>query len=1472
MKKLLQLFFLLFSTAFINAQTCDFIQDHNGNVNQTLVDCNFTFNNSCIVLNSQFPPLHATNAYQVESKSYAPVGNFTDGVPLNANSDDNYIRRINFNDFGENPFLFNFFGEITQSILISSNGFISFSESYFEGDYSNPLLDNQTIPSNFLPGKSIFGVFQDLIFSTSNDSEIYVNMIGEYPCRKLVINFYKARFTGNDQMATFQIVLHELNSKIEINVLSKPLPQDNIRFKSSLIGIVNQNGEGYAAPNRNTGIWSAENESYLFSPNGNLVSPQNITWSNTLDSNTTTSNTLNVCTLLPAVYTATAVYNFNGVLFSVKDKHEIRFAPNFPLAKDYTEVICSTTPPLTQARFYSNINSQTNHSLFVYKFYLNRNDAQSNATNFLNPNQLLETNQIYYVRIENRNNPSCFSIAVLDLRSTITFPPVVEVCDTYNDREEDLLLSTLNCQLFPNLSNVTNIRYYINNQTTPVTRAILTTATKIRVQYNLPDCTDLLSSEINVRFINSPQVITNEMDFNSYEELFDIITNNNPIKREPYIWEEELERAGIVLSNEPEVTIKAFLNLEDALENRNPINYIKEGEEVDDYRYIMYFRVEGENRNCKGFCGNIITVNARVKFQKIILNIDDADPDNPADDPLVYDMETVDFYLCGTTTYERNLLDDVRSTIIVTTPNLTLDDLLITFHENYTTANNVENLGIDPNVVITANKTYYVRLEIPLTEPIDPDIPARYKYVVKPMVYTLVPTTPLVETIDICVDYRVTEKTIVLNDYINQLLPAQYLNLNPPPVFTFYSDASGTNVITNLNVTANPQQIWVKIKYLQTENVCELISPLTFKLISNDGILRSDLEINLECDNNNDNQEWVNLNNYITEFVTNPADYTIAFFRNYNSTNNTFSNPIANPSRYSITENTVIYMQITQNEKIGICSQKVEIKINFSIIPEHIIRLKSIAHLLMCNETNSPFVYFNLEESISQLYLDSNPSLEENITSIRYYENQEDAEEGNENFIQNYNQYGLESDRPRATIYARYENQFGCYSVAPIQLEIIGLIKLKPDLKFDICDTNLDGIYHFNLREWVNQAITDEDTTNDLLLDEVTNRLATYKFYLNLNDFNNGIALTPEQESNFEFNPNIHQTIILGATIAGGCNDHIPVQINYIPFDTFEYQFPELCDINNDQLEVIDLTLFEVNHPNSTFTYYSNYEDLISDQNPIVDPSAFEYTSVLGNKIYFRIESETLSCYNLGIINIELKETPIVTIDDYKICPTDSITIAPDVSQWNIISFEWWGPNGEIISTQNQITITQQGSYQLILTAANGCTYTETFEITHFDLPVIEQIIFQQTSATVIASGDRNILYSMDGNNWQTSNTFDNLAPGLYTFYIKYENENCVVGPVEGIIPLIYNTISPNGDGINDRWVIRNLHVFNGQMAKLEIFDRYGKKLYTQESNTEFVWDGKWDGKPLPSTSYWYTILFPDGRKYTGYINVLNKY
>jgi gliding motility-associated-like protein len=69
--------------------------------------------------------------------------------------------------------------------------------------------------------------------------------------------------------------------------------------------------------------------------------------------------------------------------------------------------------------------------------------------------------------------------------------------------------------------------------------------------------------------------------------------------------------------------------------------------------------------------------------------------------------------------------------------------------------------------------------------------------------------------------------------------------------------------------------------------------------------------------------------------------------------------------------------------------------------------------------------------------------------------------------------------------------------------------------------------------------------------------------------------------------------------------------------------------------------------------------------------------------------------------------------------------------------------------------------------------------------------------------------------------------------------------------PVIPNAFSPNGDGINDTWIIRYLDSYPG--ATVQVFDRYGRAVLTSKGyNT--AWDGNITGKPLPAGVYYYIV------------------
>jgi gliding motility-associated-like protein len=68
---------------------------------------------------------------------------------------------------------------------------------------------------------------------------------------------------------------------------------------------------------------------------------------------------------------------------------------------------------------------------------------------------------------------------------------------------------------------------------------------------------------------------------------------------------------------------------------------------------------------------------------------------------------------------------------------------------------------------------------------------------------------------------------------------------------------------------------------------------------------------------------------------------------------------------------------------------------------------------------------------------------------------------------------------------------------------------------------------------------------------------------------------------------------------------------------------------------------------------------------------------------------------------------------------------------------------------------------------------------------------------------------------------------------------------------LVPNAFSPNGDGVNDTWIITNLSAYPG--ASVDVFNRYGQPVFHSE-NYNKPWDGTFNGSPLPMGTYYYII------------------
>lgn len=100
------------------------------------------------------------------------------------------------------------------------------------------------------------------------------------------------------------------------------------------------------------------------------------------------------------------------------------------------------------------------------------------------------------------------------------------------------------------------------------------------------------------------------------------------------------------------------------------------------------------------------------------------------------------------------------------------------------------------------------------------------------------------------------------------------------------------------------------------------------------------------------------------------------------------------------------------------------------------------------------------------------------------------------------------------------------------------------------------------------------------------------------------------------------------------------------------------------------------------------------------------------------------------------------------------------------------------------------------------------------------------------------------------------LTPTTNTQYtVTVANGNCTSSCVINITVLpkmeIPNVFTPNGDGMNDNWVIEGIEDY--PYMEVYIYDRYGSKLYYTKGYNK-PWDGVLNGKNLPAGTYYYVF------------------
>lgn len=284
------------------------------------------------------------------------------------------------------------------------------------------------------------------------------------------------------------------------------------------------------------------------------------------------------------------------------------------------------------------------------------------------------------------------------------------------------------------------------------------------------------------------------------------------------------------------------------------------------------------------------------------------------------------------------------------------------------------------------------------------------------------------------------------------------------------------------------------------------------------------------------------------------------------------------------------------------------------------------------------------------------------------------------------------------------------------------------------------------------------------------------------------------------------------------------------------------------------------NQTNLTVYYFDG------NGNALPSPLPTSYNNIIpwSETIQVKVEnSVNANCFVETSFNLEVNTIPEINLESkYYICnlePSRYISVRADLDY-----YEWAYQDGTIISNTFEANLVNEGNYTLHFgTIQSGILCQNSTEITlvRSVLPSIEQVKTKELSddnyIEIIATGDGDFEYSIDGVNFQDSPIFSGVLGGVYTAKIR-DKDGCGEDFQKVIIIDYPKYFTPNGDGFNDVWQIKGIEKY--PLADIRIFDRYGKFIKQIKPSINDGWDGTFNGKTLPSSDYWFTANL-DGNK-----------
>lgn len=337
-------------------------------------------------------------------------------------------------------------------------------------------------------------------------------------------------------------------------------------------------------------------------------------------------------------------------------------------------------------------------------------------------------------------------------------------------------------------------------------------------------------------------------------------------------------------------------------------------------------------------------------------------------------------------------------------------------------------------------------------------------------------------------------------------------------------------------------------------------------------------------------------------------------------------------------------------------------------------------------------------------------------------------------------------------------------------------------------------------------------------------------------------------------------TYYIAAKNDSGCYEVKPVRVKIYPKpnlvvpDTLFGCYPHSLSLTNPA----------ITSGSDTGLHYEYLTSMLANTK-IPDPD-----SVTESGLYFIRGINSAGCETTKPVTVAMAR---LQVDKLWVCDSGSLR-TPQVTQGSTpgFSLSYWLDAAATIPLTNPDSIKTSGTYFIRALHNSGCSIVKPVPVTVFPSPV-----FSTANPPAVTYPSSINLY----------NTVQATAPLRYSFWtdtaltdaVKYpqtvvrsgayfirgtaangcasvQSVQVTVLPPPPFTVKAPNAFSPNGDGVNDEFVVEAKPA--DKIEGLRVFDRWGQEVFAGKTGL-LRWDGRWNGQPAPVGVYYWVVEGWDG-------------